>query len=606
MQENVQPESARAGSGCVIDLRDQILPFPPSEAPRTLWAAALVFLTGGAATLLLWKSLQAYLHVEDRRQIESETSQLQGLAELWIADELAALEGLARLRPMLPNAPPERWQAYVAHFLERKPGILTIAIHDGGGVPDGDPDAAPASGSNGHGREPDVNGSNGHGLEPEVLGDLGAAKWFEGYELGEGRDAVLSTRQRALAQGSIALHGPLPLPPGPPVFEVEVPSSGEGATPGVISAILRPADLLDPLLAARTQHYATSFFADGQELYRHEQPAADVPRDLIEERSLRIVDGKSWQLRVVPTQEILDHSRGTFAKVVLGTGFTISILLALIAQLGQVASARARALSMARMQATERREAEAVQLNQILEARVKERTENLQEAVKELEQFNSSISHDLRSPLGSVLNFAAILEEDYKDRLDEVGRNHLQRIAHCSRAAVSMMDSLLAFSRIGREKLSHEDLDLRAMVEDSYAELTSAHPSGAVLTVGPLPVCSGDRALIQLVIHNLLSNALKYSRKSPAPTIEVGGYETDEECVFFVRDNGIGFDMNAGKKLFGLFERLHPREEYEGQGVGLAIARRIVQRHQGRVWAESAPGRGATFFFSIPRDKKSA
>ena len=129
----------------------------------------------------------------------------------------------------------------------------------------------------------------------------------------------------------------------------------------------------------------------------------------------------------------------------------------------------ARALSLARMQATERREAEAVRLNQILEARVKERTENLQEAITELEQFNSSISHDLRSPLGSVLNFSAILEEDYGNRLDEVGRNHLQRIAHCARVAVSMMDSLLAFSRVGREKLSHEPLDIRALVERRVA-----------------------------------------------------------------------------------------------------------------------------------------
>ena len=598
MQENAQPDPAGAGNRRSIDLRDLVLPFP--EAPRTLWAAALVFLTGGAATLLLWKTLQAYLHVEDRREIERVASHLQGLAELWIQDEIASLESLARLHPLLASDAPERWRVHVSHFLERQPGALAIATTEVA-VPHADPDSVPTeTGSIGE------NDSNGHSRVEEFVGRADVASWFAAYELGAGKDAVLSTRQRAIAQRSIAVNGPISMPPGLPVFQVEIPWVGETEKIGLLSVILRPADLFDRLLAARTQQYAIFFFADGQELYRHEEPAADVPQDLIEERPLRMVDGKTCQMRIVPTQEILDRSRGTFAKVVLGTGFTISILLALIAQLGQVASSRARALSVARMQATERREAEAVQLNQILEARVKERTENLEEAIKELELFNSSISHDLRSPLGSVLNFTAILEEDYGERLDDEGRNHLQRIGNCARVAVSMMDSLLAFSRIGREKLSHERLDVRTIIADTYAELAGEDAKRTTLTIGSLPDCCGDPVLLRMVFRNLLSNALKFTRKSPSATIEIGGNETEAECVYFVRDNGVGFDMNAGKKLFGLFERLHPREEFEGQGVGLAIARRIVQRHQGRVWAESAPGKGATFFFSLPKNERTS
>jgi PAS domain S-box-containing protein len=236
-------------------------------------------------------------------------------------------------------------------------------------------------------------------------------------------------------------------------------------------------------------------------------------------------------------------------------------------------------------------------LNDELEQRVSE----LNALTQELEAFSYSVSHDLRAPLRHVTGFAAILEKSASPALDEKGRGHLRVISDAATRMGRLIDDLLVFSRMGRQEMTRGRVDLAALVEEVRREVTS-HAGGRSIAwnIHPLPVVRGDAATLRLVLVNLLSNAIKYSGTRPKAEIEVGSNGTSAETVVFVRDNGVGFDMQYAHKLFGVFQRLHSTDDFEGTGIGLANVRRIVHRHGGRVWAESAVGRGATFFFSIP------
>ena len=249
---------------------------------------------------------------------------------------------------------------------------------------------------------------------------------------------------------------------------------------------------------------------------------------------------------------------------------------------------------------TRRGQGELRELSEALEARVTERTRELNETIVELETFNYSVSHDLRGPLGAVINFAAILKEDYADRLDATGREHLQRIVGSATSAVSMMDALLAFSRSGRTELRKAHLDMKRVVKEVSDELTANLPDlKCAVTVGDLPTAFADENMMRFIFANLISNACKFAQKGEAPRVEVGGDQSSNETIYFVRDHGIGFDMRFADKLFKVFERLHVGEGFEGHGVGLAIVARMVRRHGGRYWAQGAVGKGATFYFTV-------
>jgi PAS domain S-box-containing protein len=264
------------------------------------------------------------------------------------------------------------------------------------------------------------------------------------------------------------------------------------------------------------------------------------------------------------------------------------------------------------------------QLNVELEQRVVERTAELEAANKELEAFSYSISHDLRAPLRAVNGFAGIVLEDFGPQLPEEGRGYLERIRAGALRMGELIDDLLAFSRLSRQAVNRQNVNTVELVQNALDELKPQRDGRQIeIQIGNLPVCHGDAALLKQIWVNLISNAIKYTRGREPAIVEIGSMEDDggrasgvesqtappstldarPSTVFFVRDNGAGFDMQYANKLFGVFQRLHRADEFEGTGVGLAIVQRIVHRHGGRVWAKAEVNRGATFYFTIGEAK---
>ncbi|MEY2525757.1 MAG: hypothetical protein QOE73_528 [Verrucomicrobiota bacterium] len=239
-------------------------------------------------------------------------------------------------------------------------------------------------------------------------------------------------------------------------------------------------------------------------------------------------------------------------------------------------------------------------LNAQLEQRVAERTSELETANRESEVFSYSVSHNLRAPVRAMNGFSQAVLEDYGQLLPDEGRHCLQSIREGAQEMSALIDDLLAFSRLIRMQLKKRKVDTKKMVENVIEKL-SRDQNGRKIDIhtGDIPPCYGDATLLKQVWINLLSNAVKYTRRRERAVIEVGCTSHNEGDVYFVRDNGTGFDTRYADHLFGVFQRLHRAEEYEGTGVGLAIVERIIHRHGGRVWAKATEGEGATFHFTV-------
>jgi signal transduction histidine kinase len=240
-------------------------------------------------------------------------------------------------------------------------------------------------------------------------------------------------------------------------------------------------------------------------------------------------------------------------------------------------------------------------LNDGLELRVAQRTRELELANQDLEAFSYSVSHDLREPLRAVEGFCELFCSEFGAAVPEPGRKVLERILTGAQRMTQLINDLLHFSRFSREPLNRAPVAMRTLALDVAARLREPLKDRAVeVTVGDLPDAFADRSLLEQVLSNLISNALKFSGGRPAASIEIGALRQNVDTVYFVRDNGVGFDMRYAERLFGVFQRLHRQDAFPGTGVGLSIVHRIISRHGGRVWAESRPDEGATFFFTLP------
>jgi light-regulated signal transduction histidine kinase (bacteriophytochrome) len=220
---------------------------------------------------------------------------------------------------------------------------------------------------------------------------------------------------------------------------------------------------------------------------------------------------------------------------------------------------------------------------------------------EEIEAFSYSVSHDLRAPLRHISGFGDLLRQHLGDQVDEKARRYLTVIGESSRNMGVLIDELLAFARVGRAELQRSRLDLAAVIQTVIHNLHgSADGRDVQWQIGPLPEVEADAGMMRQVFTNLIDNALKYTRSRPRAVIEIGSTRQNGEWLFHVRDNGAGFDPRYAKKLFGVFQRLHQPEEFEGTGIGLANVRRVIQKHGGRTWAEAELDAGATFYFTLP------
>ena len=241
--------------------------------------------------------------------------------------------------------------------------------------------------------------------------------------------------------------------------------------------------------------------------------------------------------------------------------------------------------------------------NAALERRVRAHVTELESANRELDAFTRSASHDLRAPLNVILGFSSLLVNDLGPQIADEHRNWLSHIERSGQRMNQLIDALMRLSRVGRQALTLQAVDVaalvRSVVEDLRDEQRPQHR--VTMQIGALPEVTADAPLLRQLFVNLLSNAFKFTRNTERAVIEVGGELQGEEQVYFVRDNGPGFDMTRARRLFDAFQRFHRADEFEGHGVGLSIAQRIVQRHGGRIWADAAPGQGASFFFTFSR-----
>lgn len=385
-------------------------------------------------------------------------------------------------------------------------------------------------------------------------------------------------------------------------YRMFVPSRTPEGHEGVLVARFDAATVLGATLRARGHGHAMSISWQGTELFARGEPSTDPWQKWWRvEGTISAPLGEQWRAVHRPTPELAAAGLTPLPHYLLSIGIVLSVALAILTYQFRTILKQSRAL-VENNRSLERRGVD-------LESRVAERTEALEEAVTELGAFNYSVSHDLRSPLGAILNFAAIIEEDYSDRpLGKEGVGMLRRISRSAQRASTLLEDLLNLSRAGRAALNFERVDMNRLARETYAQVAVAEENNdeVEFSVEALPVASCDRALLGNVFANLFTNALKYSRGCEKRSVIVRGRRDGEECIYEVIDNGRGFEMRFVDKLFGLFERLHGQDQVEGTGVGLAIVSRIIKRHGGRVWAEGELGEGARFAFALPvRDVSS-
>ena len=528
-------------------------------------AIVVILVLGACLSVLAWQSLSRQWEVELERHTRSTATSLRDLLEAELGRLDASLRRRAQIWATRADAmDPAPWSDSVDIMLVENPAMLGVARGESG---------AHIAGSD---------------TDKQIV-----------------REVLTETRRQQLGADEEFVVGPLLASDGRKVVAVQLRPPETAKDKRTVFALFDAERLVEDIVDERAPGFALVVSAAGHELYRRD-PSGPLRSSLRGTESIALPNGKPWLLELTPADDTVFGSREQGPAIALAAGLLASGLLAAALHFGTLSWRRERTLRRVnttleqQIADTRRGQGELQKSSEGLEARVSERTVELNETIVELETFNYSVSHDLRGPLGAVINFAAILQEDYGDQLDATGKDHLQRIVVSASSAVSMMDALLDFSRSGRTELRKTHLDMTRVVGEVCDELAANLPHlRSAVKVGTLPDAFADENMMRFIFANLISNACKFARKGETPEVEIGANPGSNEIVYFVRDNGIGFDMRFAEKLFKVFERLHASDGYEGHGVGLAIVARMVRRHGGRYWAQGAVGRGATFYFTV-------
>jgi len=527
-----------------------------TDRVRDLWLPVLVAFIGILVSLTVWGLLVAHRRDQILASAQATAEETREAVEVGLEQQIEMLHGLQDLWRRFGLRPVDEWRANVGQRVRHVAGLSSVAWVD---------------------------------LDrPNNRLAVGRERSAEEIERDE--------QEARLHYDGPHLDGPERDASGGVRYSVFLPVRTPEDHAGVLVARFEVAPFLEAVLRARARGYAVAVLWGDDEIFSRGSPSADRrQRWWRVEQTAALPLGGEWRVIHRPTADLADVRLSPMPHYLLAAGILLSIVLAVLAHQLRVIQRQSYFLA-ASNRALEERGAE-------LESRIADRTEALQNAFNELEAFNYSVSHDLRSPLGAILNFTTILEEDYQGRtLDAEGGAILARIRRSATRATALLEDLLQLSRAGRAALTPERVDMTALARETFAQVLAAEDNTNVeFLVDSLPEAIGDRSLLADVLANLFGNALKYSRGCDKRRITMSGRIENDECVYEVADNGEGFDMRFVDKLFGLFERLHRGDDVEGTGVGLAMVARIVKRHGGRVWAEGRPGQGARFSFALPR-----
>ena len=419
----------------------------------------------------------------------------------------------------------------------------------------------------------------------------------------EVRQRVFET---AVAQRQVRLTPSLNLLQGGNGFVIVAPVPDHEKVAGLALAGIYFSDLFRPAIGGYPAGFAFSVSQGEREVYRSIDDVADNARNFIQSVELDL-PGAMWRIAVWPTASYIDETTGSLPHLVLLFGVVTALLAWTTLSIAQLSATKNRQLSqmthILESQVVERRRAEAEvrTLNTDLEERVRRRTQELEEINQELESFSYSVSHDLRAPLASIAGFSKMLADAHGKEFGPEAMHYMQRIGVNITRMGQIIDDLLDLARVSRSGLSIQDIDLSSLANDILARLLEEHSAQKVeLRVESGLKVRADPNLMAIVLENLLSNALKFTGQREVAVIELGSEMRNDHRVHFVRDNGVGYDMAFAGKLFGVFQRLHSSTEFPGNGIGLATVKRIIARHHGEIWASSAPGKGAVFFFWLP------
>lgn len=533
---------------------------PGELTPR--WLPAAVALGVIALTLFEWQEVIFREHTSIQRVARVQAALLRNQMASKLESRIRAVESAAKDYGRGKATGRRRWRAAANRVLAQENGYRAIAWVD--------PvfrirDIVPRAGN-----------------EAEIGRDLTRDP--------ERRTAVV----KAFLRREAAISPPLELAGGEKGFVVAVPVFRGDTFRGLFLAAFEARAMLDEVVRNEAPGYALAILSQGQALYQRVEPGDVRYADLAETADLTF-RGVTWQVRVWPGSILIGALDTYLDEMILIAGFLLAGLLASTVYL---------------LRTTWLRRHEAESMNRTLRDQI-EAVERAERAAlrsnEELQSFTYSVSHDLRAPVRHVESFSRLLAEEIEGDLSESGRHYLMRIQDGARQMGQLIDDLLNLSRVGRQALKVQETELTGLVKDVLADFDQEMRGREMdVRVGHLPLVPCDPGLMKLVFSNLLSNAIKFTRPRARAQIEIDVLPSNGEFVLFVRDNGVGFDMQYAERLFNVFERLHAPREFEGTGIGLATVRRIVERHGGRIWAESEVDKGTTFYFSVPRQGTEA